>query len=131
MADKSHRFYPTDTSDKSSRFFKKYSFLPIGGLLLPITLHGIHLLLPIFIAGSAGLASSHSHMNHQDSNMMEVLPLSAMSWLPSTISVITILSAAFTLWYIIRLWTHKDCSRRWAWIYSGIAVACFGVMAIL
>ncbi|NHN29535.1 hypothetical protein [Paenibacillus agricola] len=118
--------------DKNDKSFSKYSLLPIGGLLLPITLHSIHLMLPLLMAGSASLSSSHSHMGHQDPNMtLAVTPLAAAPWLQPAINLITVISAIFTLWYLIHLWTHKAGSRRWAWIYSGLSIVCFGAMLLL
>jgi hypothetical protein len=124
--------YKSGESGRSDKSFSKYSLLPIGGLLLPITLHGIHLLLPILMAGSASLNSSNSHISHHDPNMiMTVTPFAAAPWMQPAISSITVISAVFTLWFLIRLWTNKDCSRRWAWIYSGLSLVCFGLMAVL
>jgi hypothetical protein len=114
----------------SEKTFGKYPLLPIGGLLLPIVLHGVHLLLPILMAGSASLNSSHSHTHHPNTDIT-MGSFTTAPLLEQAISMITIISALFTLWYLIRLWRKKDCSRRWAWIYTGLSLACFGLMAVL
>ncbi|MEK3725402.1 hypothetical protein [Paenibacillus sp. FSL H8-0034] len=114
----------------SDKVIGKYSLLPLGGLLLPIVLHSIHLLLPVLMAGSASLNSGHSHAQHQGMTGTMV-PFTMTPWFTNTLSLITIVSAVFTLWYLIRLWKNKAYSRRWAWFYTGLSVVCFGLMAAL
>ncbi|MFF2480819.1 hypothetical protein [Paenibacillus sp. NPDC058071] len=108
----------------SEKRLPRNSLLSLGGLLFPIVVHGIHMLLPLLVSGGATLAGSvHRHQNGGGS-----LPDPFMDAL---ILGITVISSLFTLWYLYRIWSRKECSRAAAWGYTFISVLCFALILVL
>ncbi|GGG63759.1 hypothetical protein [Paenibacillus radicis (ex Gao et al. 2016)] len=100
------------------------SLLSLGGLLFPIIVHGIHMLLPLLATSGATLTSSiHKHQNGGQSLQDP--------FMDGLILGITVISTLFTIWYLYRIWTRKDCSRTAAWSYTAISVFCFGLILFL
>ncbi|WP_150131493.1 hypothetical protein [Paenibacillus sp. BIHB 4019] len=98
------------------------SLLSIGGMLLPLVIHGIHLLLPLLLTGSIAVESS-MHRHHGEAAS------SGTDWVGLLLSGITAISVIVTIIYLYRIWTSKTCSRTNAWLYTGISVVCFVLIA--
>ncbi|WP_338554947.1 hypothetical protein [Paenibacillus sp. KS-LC4] len=98
------------------------SLLSIGGMLLPLVIHGIHLLLPLLLTGSIAMESS-MHRHHDEAAS------SGADWVGLLLSGITAISVIVTIIYLYRIWTSKTCSKTNAWLYTGISVACFALIA--
>ncbi|MUT67587.1 hypothetical protein [Paenibacillus sp. NEAU-GSW1] len=108
----------------SNKKLPRSSLLSLGGLIFPIIVHGIHMLLPVLVTGGATLTSSiHNHKNGGQSLNDP--------FIDALILAITVVSALFTIWYLYRIWSRKDCNRVSAWSYTAVSVVCFALIMII